>query len=213
MTRSELRAEVRRRLEAPSAVFFTDTDINDAINDAYMELSDATEWYEVWRTVDLCASRPYYDIRTIFGDVDVLTPGQAFHTDTNRWLIPSSPGDLDRGYARWEQVTGPPERLITRGLWWLMYWPLIGSESGTVKQYATALPEALDADTDEPGMDPVFHLVLVDYAVAALLPQAGEVSLALAAWDAYLAGEAALTGQVQGRGSVPQVQGYGRHTH
>lgn len=208
MTRSALVAQVRRRLEQSGTVFFTDDDIQDALHDAYMEISDATEWYEVWRTVDLCATRPYYDVRTIFPGLEILTPGAAYHADTNRWLRPSSPADLDGAYARWEQVVGVPDRMLTRGLWWLGYWPITSSESGTVKQYATALPEAMDEDTDEPGFDEVFHTALVDYAVADLFPQIGEVTLALEAWAAYEAGEAALFAQVQGRGAVPQVRGY-----
>lgn len=210
MTKAELRAETFRRLEASSSspVFFTVADVDAALDEAYEEMSDAAEWYEVWRTIDLCSDRPYYDIRTIFADADVLTPGAAFHEDTNRWLIPSSPADLDRLYVRWEQVAGQPERVITRGLWWLGYWPITGSESGTVKQYATALPGALE-DDDEPGFAEVYHDGLVSYALSLLWPQMGEVSKALEAWQAYVATEAALAATVQGRGSVPQIGGYG----
>ena len=210
MTFGELKTETFRRLEASSSspVFFTETDIEDALNEGYAEFADAAEWYEVWRTIDLAMDRPYYDIRTVFDDATVLTPGAAFHEDTNRWLIPSSPADLDRAYVRWEQVSGQPERVITRGLWWIGYWPITGSESGTVKQYATALPDALE-DDDEPGFAEVYHDGIVSYALSILWPQMGEVSKALEAWQAYVASEAALRAEVQGRGSVPHVSGYG----
>jgi hypothetical protein len=207
MTKADLRAAVRRRLEAASSVFVSDDDIDDAVNDGYREISDATEWREVWRTVDLCASRPYYDVRTIFAGVEILTPLRAFQEDTNRWLAPRSPGDLDSTYLRWEQVGGQPDAMLMRGLFWLGYWPITASEAGTVKQYASALPDALDDDEDEPGFSDVYHEVLVDYALADLWPQFGEVSKALEAWANYEAGEGALLGYIQGRGSVSQVRG------
>lgn len=211
MTRAELIARTFERLEesSTSPVFWSEDDIADALNEGYQEMSDAAEWFELWRTVDLCAERPYYDVRTIFEGQNILTPGRAFHEDTNRWLEPCSCADLDRKYRRWEQVTGAPEKMLIRGLWWLGYWPATGSESGTVKQYATALPDALDDDDDEPGFDEAFHEGPIEYALSVLLPQAGEVSAALEAWGRYLGIEAGLTAHVQGRGSVPQRHGYG----
>lgn len=207
MTKAELRANVRRRLEQASSVFVTDDDIDAAIDEGYRAISDATEWREVWRPIDLCASRPYYDLRTIFQGVEILTPLRAFHEDTNRWLTPVSARDLDAGYARWEQVVGQPDRLLTRGLFWIGYWPITSAESGTVKQYATALPDALE-DDDEPGFSSVFHEALEDYALADLWPPLGEVTKALTAWDTYAALEAALAAEVRNRGAVPTVRGF-----
>lgn len=210
MTRAELRAELYRRLEESSdgQVFYTDDDLNDALNEAYLELSDATEWYETYRTIDVLHTQPYYDVRDLF-DVEVLSMGPAFHTDTSRWLVPSSARDLDGRWLRWEQVRGVPERLQTRGLWFVGYWPILGSETGTVKQYATALPDELSDDLDEPGFPSQWHDVLIDYALAELLPQQGEVSGAMEAWQAYLTGEAEMGAAMQGRGMVPKPMGYG----
>lgn len=210
MTKAELRTETFRRLEASevSETFFSTDDVDDALNEGYLELSDAAEWYELSRTVDVLASRPYYDVRTVFDGQDILTPGKAYHEDTNRWLVPVSTRDLDGLYRRWEQVTGAPDSMLMRGLWWLMYWPITGSESGTVKQYATALPDELDEDEDEPVFEAVYHEGLIDYALSILLPQAGEVGAALEAWGRYLACEAGLAQRVSGRGGVPMRHGF-----
>lgn len=210
MTRAELRAELYRRLEESSSgqVFFDDDDLNDALNDGYMELSDATEWYEVYRTISILHTRTYYDLRNVF-DVEVLSVGPAFHVDANRWLIPSSVRDLDGRFSRWEIVRGVPERVHTRGLWWVGYWPILGSETGTIKQYVSALPATLGDDTDEPGFDAEFHKGVIEYALAELLPQQGEVTAALEAWQRYLAVEVELGAVTQGRGMVPKPQGYG----
>jgi len=210
VTKAELREETYRRLgeAGVSATFFSDDDVDEAITEGLMELSDETEWYEVSQTVDLCMDRLYYDVRTIFPDREVLTPGRVFNVQTNRWLVPSSVRDLDAAYARWEQITGQPDRVLTRGLWWVGYWPMTSAESGTVTQYATALPEALEDDEDRPELPTVYHDALVQYALAILLPQAGEVTKALAAWERYMTAEGALVATVAGRGAVPMGHGH-----
>lgn len=212
MTFETLKAETFRRLEESSAapVFYSEDDVETALNEGLMEISDATEWREIYRTVDLLHTRPYYDVRTVFADDEILSLGRAFHEDTSRWLDPCSPRDLDARYRRWERVRAVPDRIQRRGLWWVGYYPITGSESGTVKQFATALPGAMDADDDEPGFPEVFHLGIVEYALSELWPEAGEVTKALEAWQAYLLYEAGLTAHVGGRGQVPQWRGYGR---
>lgn len=212
MTRAELKAEIVRRLEESSTtpVFYTEADIEDAINDGLAEISDATEWDERYQTIDLLADRPWYDGRTVIGAA-LLTLGPAFHVDTNRWLRASRQTDLDRGDTRWERVVGPPQRVLTAGVWWFSYWPRIGSATGTVKQYFTALPDDLDEDTDEPGFPEPYHYGLVEYAVYDLFAQEGESAIAMAAWAEYVRYEMSLRAFVEGRLSEPLVLGYGAH--
>ena len=207
MTLAQLRAQVRRRLHDPDATFFTDDDIDDALNAGYMELSDATEWFETWQTVDLVEDRPYYDLRTVL-DRTVLSVGHAFNEQTNRWMTPTSIRDLDTD-RQWENHTGEPERITLRGLWWLGYWPRVQADSGTVRQHYTALPDALEDDDDEPGFPDAFHDGLVEFAVAELWPHAGSVEWALLAWTAYLGHEARLRAHVQQRIGVPMTRGFG----
>lgn len=212
MTLAEIKAEVFRRLDesASTQVFFTEADVEAAIGDGLSELSDATEWDERWQTVDLLAARPWYDVRTILG-THVLSVREAFHEDTNRWLVTGRQSDLDRADARWERVPAPPQRMMTAGLWWVSYWPRIGSDTGTVKQYYTALPDALEDDADEPGFPEPYHYALVEYAIYDLKAQEGETTMALQAWEAYLRYEASLQAFVDGRLSDPMVLGYGAH--
>lgn len=211
MNRRQLRTVLARELEdVTQGTFWSADDLNDVLNDAYMEMSDASEWYEIWRNVAICHTRPYYDVRTVFYGQTVLNLHRAFSVDTNRWLDLSAWKDLDRMYSRWEQVRPSlPSRIIRRGLWWFGYWPISGSESGTIKQYATALPPTMDDDEDSPGFHEVFHRGLIEYGKAELLPQAGEVSKGLAAWRVYEDFEAGLTEYVSGRGTIPERFGHG----
>jgi hypothetical protein len=212
MTFAQIKTDVFRRLRESSSapVFWSETDVEAAINDAYMELSDQTEWNETSETVDLLSSRPYYDARTYLSP-NVLTVGRAFNVTTNRWLEPTVPRDLDPYDARWERVTGQPQRIMVRGLFWFGYWPQVTSDTGTIQQFYTVLPDALDDDADEPGFPDTLHEALVEGALFELFSQDAEPGLASQAWERYLHYEAALSAWVNNRLSVPQMRNYGAH--
>jgi hypothetical protein len=208
MTLTELRTEVFRRLQEDQSapVFWTVAEVSAALNEGYHEISDATEWYERWVTIDLLRERPYYDLRYLLPQ-PVLSVGSALNEQTNRWLTPCSTRDLDSTYRKWEQTIGEPTHTLLRGLWWLRYWPYSGTEHGTVKQYYTSLPPALEAADDSPGIPEVLHYGLVEFALADLWAQDAEPTLATTAWKTYLAYEQALLDFVQGRAAVPMVHG------
>ena len=208
MTFLELKTETFRRLQESQAtpVFWTEEDVAAALNEAYQEISDASEWYERVCNIDLLRERPYYDLRRVLPE-PLLRVGSAFNLQTNRWLSPCSVRDLDGGWRRWETTVGMPDHVLIRGLWWLRYWPMSGSESGTIQQHYTAIPPALVNDDDVPGFPLTVHAGLVEFALADLWAQDAETTLAMKAWAMYLAYEAALTDFVQGRVSVPMVRG------
>lgn len=210
MTLSEMTAEVLRRLRETSdgtEVMWRDTDVEYALNEAYAEISDATEWCEKFQTIQLLAEQSYYDARTLLRE-GFLVAGPAFNTTTNRWLEMVTTKQLDLGDGRWEQRLTEPERMIVRGLWWLRYWPT-STSLGTIKQYYIALPDALDDDEDSPGFHESFHYGLVEFALCDLHLQDAEYSLAMDAWQEYLSYESALRAYVQGRASIPMNHGWG----
>jgi hypothetical protein len=209
MTRAELRTEVFRRLQesATTPVFWTVTDVDAALDEAYNAISDATGWCETWVTVDLLHLRPAYDLRTLTSKTP-LSIGKAFNDQTNRWLQPTSVRDLDSGNRRWEATTGEAARVWARGLWWLSYYPKADTDSGTVTQYLTVLPDAMTADTDVPGFPDTLHYGLVEYAVSDLWAQDAEVNKALQSWQEYLTYEGGLTAFMQGRAAVPLEHGF-----
>lgn len=209
MTFAQLKAETFRRLnESSSPVFWTEADVEDALNDGYAEISDATGWYEKSATIDVLSDRPWYDLRDIIGST-FLALGPTFNVTTNRWLTPSSVRDLDSRDRRWETNTGQAQRVMTQTLWWMGFWPRVQADTGTVSQYYTALPTPLAADADVPLFPNTFHRGLVDYALTDLWAQDGETARALQAWAAYLTMEAKLQAWVDQRASVPTRRGFG----
>lgn len=209
MTFAEQKADVARRLaESTERVFWSDDDIATALNEGYAELSDATEWYEQYFEIDLLTDRPYYDLRTVLGESFLaIRPG--YDEQTSRWLLPTAVRQFDAHDRRWERVTGEPQRVVMRGLWWLGYWPRVQSEVGLIKQYYTALPPPMVEDDDEPGFPETFHNGCVEYALADLFSQDAETTLALASWADYVATEAALQTWVDDRVAGPIQHGFG----
>jgi hypothetical protein len=209
MTKAELRAEIFRRLEesSTSPVYWTADDVDEAIDDAYAELSDASEWFEQYFEIELLNDRPYYDLRTVIGDSFLaIRPG--FNEQTNRWMKPTAPRLMDRRDRRWETVDGEPQAILMRGLWWLGYWPRVQADGGLVKQYYVALPAVL-GDDDEPGFPESFHYGIVEFALTDLFVQDAETARALKAWAAYLAIEAGLLAWVAERATAATLSGFG----
>jgi hypothetical protein len=205
-----MKAETFRRLRTASSapVFWSEADVEEALNAGYMELSDSTEWFEQYFEIDLLNDRPYYDLRDVLG-ASFLAIKPAFDEQTNRWLLPTAIRQFDAHDRRWERVVGEPQRIVMRGLWWLGYWPRIHTEAGLVKQYYTALPPPLVEDEDEPGFPETFHDGCIEFALTDLWAQDSEAVRALKAWADYLVTEAALTAWVDDRASAPMQHGFG----
>ena len=207
MTFAKIRAEVFRRLResSDSPVMWSDVDVDEVINEGYMEISDETEWYEKWQMVDLRPNQPYYDLRSLLRR-PYLRLGAAYNTTTSRWLVPGSPVEFDLGDRRWQSRLAEPSSFFVRGSWWLCYWPVQESEVGAIKQYYKALPPALSDDDDEPGFSFNYHYALVEYALAELFAQDAEVDLAWQAWQEYTKYENGVLGRTQDRNQIPLRQ-------
>lgn len=208
MTRAEIREEVRRRIResVASPTFWTDEDIDVSVNEGYMEMSDASEWYERFQVIDVLARRPYYDMRTQLRR-GFLVAGPAYNMTTSRWLFQVSSSDLGINDIQWELRVSEPEFFMVRGLWWIGYWPVKGAESGTIKQYFIGLPPPMTQDDEEPGFFDLFHHGLVEYALWDLFAQDAEADLAYAAWKEYLAVEAKLIAYQGKRAGIPHTHG------
>lgn len=205
MNFGELKAEVFRRLEesTSSPVYFTESEVADALNEGYQEISDASEWSETSVAIKLLPGQIYYWIG--HSSVLALTPKQAFNNQSSRWLDWTTVGYLDRAHSQWEISQGQPDQMFTRGLGWIGFWPVTPSTGSTITLYCTTLPSALSSDSDTPGFPQEFHLGLVEYALYDLFAQEAEVQKALGFWGRYQAKEAELNQYVQRRAKDRRV--------
>lgn len=206
---SEMQSEVRTRLNEASAVFWTDQDIKDALNEGYQELSDATEWYERMTTFPTLSNRTYLDLRQLLSDT-FLAPKRAINTITGKWLVPSSVRTQDHRARQWEKTAAEPEEIFMRGLWWLGFYPKPPDDTGSIRLYFSALPSDMSDDTDEPEMPEEYHDGIVAYAVYDLLAQDAETEKALLWWEEYVRYEIKLREYVANRTDMDRVGQLGK---
>jgi hypothetical protein len=184
MTFGEMQSITRTKLYEASATFWTDDDIKDAINDAYEEIADATEFYERQATIPLLSGRTYFDLTSILEDDTFLSPRRGWETATSRWYEPTNMRDLDEHtYVQWELTQGAPRMYFLRGNWWLGVWPKANDDvSYKMRFYYTAIPPPFEDDSDEPIFPGEFHMGIVEIALADLLGQERETNSALTHW-------------------------------
>lgn len=206
MTFAELQADVRRKLNESSATFWTDQDIKDALNEAYEEMGDATEFYERQATLIMLAKRTYYDLTSLLPDT-FLSPRRCWNTITQRWARPTDPLDQDlHTSVQWELTNGPPEAYFIRGNWWLGVWPRSASDAdSSLRFYYTAIPARMSASTDVPGFPQEFHPGIVALALSDLLAQERETRKALGYWNTGQEYGHALRAHVEGRQRIAKM--------
>jgi hypothetical protein len=206
MTFLELQTELQRRLEETSTgVFWALAQQKEALNDAYFEMADATEFAETSESVDLTTDT-YYDLSSVLDNVPLTVHG-VFSPQLNHWLTPTTVRELDDRWARWVDQAGEPQEFFIRGLWWLGTYPKLSSAAGTMTVHYTYVPAALSADGDTPGFPQEFHVGLLDYAMYDLLCQEREGKKALKFYDSYLGYQERLKQFVQGRAAHDRVTG------
>ncbi len=186
-----MKADVRRKINAASTAFFTDSDIEDALNEAYEEMADATEFYERQATIDMLAGRTYYDLTSLLPDT-FLSPRRAWNTTTQKWFGPTDTLERDSAYVQWELTYGAPEYYLLRGNWWLGVWPRANDDTSyKARVYYTAIPEHMSAATDTPAFPKEFHQGVVDLALAELFAQNRDPKKVISSWksgESYVAG-------------------------
>lgn len=208
MNKGELRNEVQTRLaeDTTNPVFWSDADVDEAINDGYEEMSDVAEWYERGANIPLLSQVRYYDLRTALGGDTFLSPRRCFNPLTNWWLKPSEPRDMDfHTYRRWEINLGMPQKIFMRGLFYLGIFPLQNGDTGLMRFYYTAMPPALVNDSDEPGFPSEFQRGLVQYALFDLYAQDRETQKAMIHWQQYIEIEQQFVDYVQHRIGIDRL--------
>ncbi len=180
----ELQDEVLRRLEEAhdTPIVFNMTELREAINEGYEDVSERTGWFETSETLSI--STQYTDLRASLAK-EWLSITKAYNSGTSRWLGWSHWRQLDQWDFRWSTVTGSPDKMFLRGVTSLGFYP-VPSAATNIKIFHTAIPARLSANGDIPGFPREFHPALVHYALYDLQSQDGETALAMKHWAEYL---------------------------
>ena len=211
LTLSDIRSRVRTRFEAASSVRWSSEDIDAAINDGLGELSEATRYFERTASIQLKASRTYYDLRGLTPET-VLSVTAVQHLSGVRWLEPIVLPDISKGIAEWELTSGNPTAWFVRGLYWLGVWPRPTADlDDWVRVYYTGVAPALVDDGDLPAQLPdEFVPALEEYALYELQQREGEAEKALYWWGKYKEREAVLEQHIAHRLTTARTGTIGR---
>lgn len=203
-----METNVQTRLEeAGGLVRWSLADIDRAINEGLQELSDATEFYERYFTLQLRNYASYYDLRTACPET-ILRVTACFNPANNLWLKPTDTKDLDFRTARqWELVQGEPQKFFVRGLWWFGVFPAGPSTNGWLRVYYRAVHPDLTNSSQSPQQLPEdYHSALCDYAVYTLLADDMETDQALQYWNRYKEAETKLAIQCSPGGRIARAR-------
>lgn len=172
MTLGEIRARVRRKLLEETEGFWSDEELNQEINDGYLDLAVDAKLLADPFTLTTASGQELYDLPDNLIAVRAVTfEGR----DLPR--MPYAERSQDEGPPRFYQVIGQKLRLFPTP---------DGTYTVTVLYYYR--PERMANDFDVPEIPEEYHRLLVDYAVARALLK--DENPAYAAYEqSYLTGK------------------------
>lgn len=176
--------------EDPAApVYWTRSEAEDAVNDGYEAMSEASEWFEVIITIPMASRRTYMDLRGY--RYDILMVNHIYNLETNRPMQNRGKLELDNNYRQWEFNIGTPEAWFISAPF-LGIWPRRNGEGPGMRTSATAIPDRLVRDTDTPGFPEEFHEGLTAFGKYVLKASDHSPQMALQYYAEYLGFEAKL---------------------
>lgn len=182
--------------------YWTREDAEDAVNEAYEAMSEASEWFEVILAVPLCSRRTYFDLRGY--RYDILTINHIYNMETNRPMQNRGLLEMDNEYTQWEFNTGTPEAWFVRGSF-LGVWPRRNGEGPPMRTSATAIPDRLERDSDVPGFPDEFQTGLIEFGKYVLKANDHSPQMALQYYAKYLGYEQGLTEWVKSKRDLDKL--------
>lgn len=163
MTLSDLRTELKSRLNGPGYKHLTDTRATRLINRAYHRICEGDDW--VWLRTSTTGSAPITvsDLRTVLSVVDTTTQAVLTHLDERQIIDNVDPILTD---------TGTPEYYYRTSDTVLSVYP--ANTSDTLKVTYIKVPTDLSADGDTPVVPTRYHLAIIDAAQCDALKDYGK---------------------------------------
>ena len=108
-TRGQLKTTIRENLADQNVTFYTDTDLNNSLQDAYDDIACLTQCISKSVTLNWISELSYYDFKNL-GVSDYLGCTAIFNHVTNMWLRDDlTLRDFDRIRRDWELWIGTPQ--------------------------------------------------------------------------------------------------------
>lgn len=206
-TRGQIKSDIQSNLTDLNVNFFSDTDINESIQDAYDDVAILTQCIQNIATLNWVSNLSYYDFVSL-GISNYLGTIAIFNNVTNLWLADTlSLKDFDRIRRDWETWIGTP-------LYWApsdykriavaaKYSAVSGGGAfsnafsdaffidsaigalGSFKLYYWSLAPTLVLDSETFLIASDMDQLITQYVTADLLEQAQEFTKAMGFWESY----------------------------
>ena len=107
MTRDEIVVQIRNNInDAGAGTFYTAADLVDSFQDAYDDIAVISGCIQKSVTLDWVDDLSYYNFLSTVPDYFAVVA--IYNNNTNRWLTPTAPKDLDNVRIDWELWEGQP---------------------------------------------------------------------------------------------------------
>ena len=185
MTRTIIRDTVRKKLGETTAVFWTDSILNQWIEDATLDIVWRAKCNKQRSTATSTASTLRYTLSDLVTDILRIFKVRVYNSATEKWIrIPQRTQEwLDTNYPHWESSdAGVPLCYIydTEIDEFIIYPQCNSDHVGTdyIEFYNSAKPTAISADGGSPDIPAVLHPAVIDYVVATGLDSRGYTDIA-----------------------------------
>ncbi len=190
MTRSDAKARVRANLDDAGITFFTATDIEDSLQDAYYYTSCFANTIEKSVDISFTKDNPYYTLSSIIPDLFAVTA--VYLISSKQFLQYKSREELKGSRRDYENWRGVPEFFCVLGPHRIGLFPqpanvvsVTQTANKDLKIFYRAFDDAVTSDTATYRLHQDVENVLEYYATADLLEQAQEINAAQTWWDRF----------------------------
>lgn len=186
MTRASIRANIRIYMGDIGTSFWDDAAINEAIQDAYTELSGTLQIIRKNGLVTFRADRNYFSPATLLSDSSYLNTLAVFDIARNIFLKDNLvwPRDFQKIRSDWEASTTPPEYWCPVDTTQIVVYGRLQA-AGRYRIYYAATAPILTDDTTVLLLPDQAELALEEYIQCDLLEQAEEFAKAQIHYERY----------------------------
>lgn len=195
MTRLQIKTTARKKLGEATSVFFEDTDLNQWITDAMIDIVWQTRCKRARSLVTPTADTLRYTLTTLLPNVLRIISVRIYSSDLLKWrrLIEKDYDFLDDRYPQWmsNDAATPLYYVYDREIDEFILFPKAQSDyvgTNYLEVYHSTLPIELTNDNQTPTDIPVqLHPAIVEWTVATGLEARGYQDIADDHWTKYAA--------------------------
>ena len=192
MTRSVLRATIRKKLGETTAVYWQDSDLNQWIEDAQLDVVWQTRCKRQRTLATSVADTVRYTLTSLISNPLKVLSVRLYDSTSEKWrrLTQRTFDYLDKNYPEWESADPgqPIEYAYDVELNEFVLYPkadtaYVGTDY--LEIYNVSKPTAIASDNASPDLPEVVHKAVIDYVVATGLESRGYQDIANVHWGFY----------------------------